>query len=265
MNHFLRQKKEHHSLTSVKIENFDFFYCNEEMASALYEEIFVQKIYEFKTNKKRPVIIDAGSNIGLATLFFKSQYPDAKIICFEPDPNAFNILKTNVTANKLKNVILVNAALSNKRGFVPFYGQMHERQADSRGNSIIKLWGHQQNSSIEVLVKATLLSQFVTEEIDFLKMDIECAEHEVLQELGIKLHLVKEIMVEVHEMQYSPFNNQLLKICSILENAGFYVTKQKVDNIDFLPTQIQAWINRVDPIFSIVKGTRDPHLFGTEG
>src|SRR3979490_75276 len=42
------------------------------------------------------VILDIGSNIGTSILFFHQQYPSAKIYGFEPHPETFRILQTNV-------------------------------------------------------------------------------------------------------------------------------------------------------------------------
>jgi len=55
------------------------------------------------------VIIDAGANIGMATLFFTHKYPRAKIVAIEPEASNFAILSKNCSG--LPNVTLTNAAL----------------------------------------------------------------------------------------------------------------------------------------------------------
>ena len=39
-----------------------------------YKEIFEEGIYHFETKSQEPIIIDAGANIGLSTLYFSKQY-----------------------------------------------------------------------------------------------------------------------------------------------------------------------------------------------
>ena len=46
----------------------------------LFREIFVDAQYLFQADNDRPFIIDCGSNIGMAILFFKSLYPQARIM-----------------------------------------------------------------------------------------------------------------------------------------------------------------------------------------
>lgn len=65
----------------------------------------------FATNKNSPFIVDCGAHIGVMMLWFKSCYPSARIICFEPNPETFEILTFNVKNNNLKNVRLINAAV----------------------------------------------------------------------------------------------------------------------------------------------------------
>lgn len=58
--------------------------------------------YDFLSKIKSKIgspefIIDGGANIGLFTILCKSNSPDAKIICFEPEINNYEILKSNVS------------------------------------------------------------------------------------------------------------------------------------------------------------------------
>ena len=57
------------------------------------EEIFRREQYRFETDAPAPFIVDCGANIGMATLYFKSLYPDATVLAFEPDPAAFACLQ----------------------------------------------------------------------------------------------------------------------------------------------------------------------------
>ena len=70
---------------------------------------------DIKTGRK-PVIVDAGANIGAAALWFRKTYPDAAIVAVEPEPGNLEVLKRNL-ANR-QNMIAVAAAIGSEPGFV---------------------------------------------------------------------------------------------------------------------------------------------------
>jgi len=77
----------------------------------LYRDIFERNVY-FKHGlflADHSVVIDAGANIGLFTLFVLSQCPTASIHAFEPAPKTFEVLKANTIAHK--NVEINNCGL----------------------------------------------------------------------------------------------------------------------------------------------------------
>lgn len=75
-------------------------------------------------NGPNSVLVDVGANIGAVTIPLARVYPDVKFYCFEPHPSIFRRLTENVSINKLQNVTLVNAAVSNLPGeTIKFYAQ----------------------------------------------------------------------------------------------------------------------------------------------
>ena len=86
----------------TKLNQYIVHYTTSQEYHELKREIFSQGIYYFEADNDAPVIIDAGAHIGLATLYFKSLYPDARITAIEPYPRSFELLnkiflKTNST------------------------------------------------------------------------------------------------------------------------------------------------------------------------
>jgi FkbM family methyltransferase len=63
-----------------------------------------------------PLIIDAGANVGFAALWFAKFYPQATIVCVEPDAENLEALQTNIAG--LKNISARNAAIGANPGFV---------------------------------------------------------------------------------------------------------------------------------------------------
>ncbi|KKP24445.1 MAG: Methyltransferase FkbM family [candidate division TM6 bacterium GW2011_GWF2_28_16] len=194
----------------------------------LYREIFIDSIYYFVTDKNNPFIIDCGSNRGMSILFFKKIYPNARIVAFEPYDKAFEILYKNVVSNNFKDIILINKAVSNKVGKIKFY--ISDETIDESFN-----FEKDRNNYSEYLVSTTLLSNYINEEVDLLKLDIEASELSVIEDLeqNKKLRFVKEIIMEYHHTPNLK-NNKLSTLMKILEknNFGYQIGHGLIDPFD---------------------------------
>jgi FkbM family methyltransferase len=63
-----------------------------------------------------PTIVDAGANIGAASLWFLSTYPRAAVVAIEPEPDNFAILQLN--AHGKERLSVIGAAVGSTEGFV---------------------------------------------------------------------------------------------------------------------------------------------------
>lgn len=62
-----------------------------------------------------PVIVDAGANIGAASVWFASLYPRACVVAVEPNPDSVDILRRNAEG---RNIVVVPSAIGAEAGFV---------------------------------------------------------------------------------------------------------------------------------------------------
>ena len=187
----------------------------------LFREVFVRNEYFFETVNERPLILDCGANIGLATLFFKWLYPRCEVHAFEPDPCAFAALKDNVEQNGLADVHLHNVALCDANGAVDFF--VPQRGSASPMMSLVR--GRiPEAESRRIVVDGRTLSTYIDgREVDFLKMDIEGGEELVLRELagaGV-LRRVKEMVVEYHHNLNGAVAD-LGRFLQLLRGAGYH-------------------------------------------
>ena len=190
----------------VKFRGFTI-YCHDILSFYMAaKDIFLNRIYDFTSSKQKPRIIDGGGHIGLFTLFVKQKYPDAQITVFEPDEESLQLLKYNLDTNGVTGVAVVKAGLYSHVGKLPF-GSDH-----SDGSSIFL---EDKNTSINVVC----LSHYIDSEIDFLKLNIEGAEIDVLTEIESKLSLIKEMVIEYHG--FPEIGQNLHKLLTILDRAGF--------------------------------------------
>ncbi len=178
----------------------------------MQKEIFEQHIYKFKTKKNEPYIIDGGANIGLATIYLKLLYPSSNILAFEPDAEIFNILKKNIESYALKSVELIQKGIWKEDTTIQFKSEGADAGLIASLDKTVAA-----TNSISVLS----LKPYLNRTVDFLKLDIEGAETEVLKDIENDLGKVERIFVEYHSFVGQP--QTLNVIIDILTKAKFRI------------------------------------------
>ena len=197
--------------------NFKLKYNNGPNLYMQYKDEFINQIYKFNSTRLDPIIIDGGSNIGLSLLYFKTLYKESRIISFEPDPEIFKILQDNVKNNKLEKISLHQKGLGIENCDIFF------KQDGMAGGSV-----SMKGSGIEI--KMVRLSEYINEPIDFLKLNIEGQEHDVIKELftSKKIQNINEMVIEYHGFPY--LNQTLGDILKILDKSNFSYFIHDFDN-----------------------------------
>lgn len=217
LNLTLKRAVSRKSLDIEDIIGYKVSHVNLKNLCQLYDEIFINCIYHFSTDNDKPLIIDCGSNIGMSILFFKNLYPGAKIIGFEPDKTTYEKLEENIRLNNLQHVTVHNRAVSDQIGTLTFY-----TNPDIIGSHVMSILD-KRASGKKVEVDVDKLSQYITEEVDLLKLDIEGSETSVVKELveANKLRLIKEIIIEYHHHFLDRDTDNLSEFLLLLEKDGF--------------------------------------------
>ena len=171
------------------------------------KEIFVEKIYE-QSLPANAYILDCGANIGLSILYIKRICPTAHIQAFEPDPANFSLLQKNISSFGLNNVEVIQAAIWKENTV------LHFQSAGSMGSSI-----QSENNEESIAVNAVRLKDLLIRPVDFLKIDIEGAEYEVIKDAADSLHYVNRMFLEYHGRFDQ--NGELLDMLKIVQSAGF--------------------------------------------
>lgn len=180
------------------------------------EEILLCQEYHFRSTAAAPTVIDAGANIGLATYYVRRMCKAGKVICFEPNPETFAVLRANAAAGKWDNVVLHNAAVAATDGEAEFAVMADAPLAASMApRNTDRVTGH-------IKVPTLNLRPFLQEPVGLLKIDIEGAEADVLEACADALGLVENIFVEVHPV-HGEVPGLLVRVLTVLENAGFMV------------------------------------------
>ena len=145
---------------------------------ALYSIVADFNYYlHFYKLKKSDIVLDAGANVGVLSIFFSKIVGKTGCIhSFEPDSININWMKKNIDLNKdLENTIKIyDVLLWDKNDWIDF------EEAGTVGSSAI--WFSGKNNIIKK--RAMTIDNWVIEneitKLDFIKMDIEGAEIEAL-------------------------------------------------------------------------------------
>lgn len=163
-----------------------------------FDQIIVRKEYEFDTSQKPGIIIDAGANIGLASIYFANKFPGAKIVSIEPEASNFEILSRNTAP--YENIIPVRGALWYENtvldlvdpgtGKWTFMTEARDPAGKRHGKVLHEVRGMTVN---------TIMQEHRIEHIDILKIDIEGAEREDFRDTSAWLGKVGALIIELHE------------------------------------------------------------------
>lgn len=161
-------------------------------------------------------IIDAGSNIGLASLFFLNANPNCEVIAVEPDPENCAVANRNLAPYKDRCRVIQGAIWSRAEPLVLSRGTFRDGG----------YWATQTlpaSGGFEPTVNAYTMSEIAKDfpRIDFLKMDIEGAELNVFRDGDISfLERTNCCAVECHD------DDCLKAFTSAVLRFGFVINKQ---------------------------------------
>ena len=160
------------------------------------QQVFLDKEYSWELPAEPRIIIDAGANIGITSVFFASQYPEARIIALEPEGRNYELLRKNI--GPYPNIIAVRAALWRESGSInvvdPAEGNWGFRTQDKTALIV-----HPICSAVRAVTLNSLMADLGLEQVDLLKVDIEGAEKEVFASSRDWVQRVRTILIELHD------------------------------------------------------------------
>lgn len=156
-------------------------------------QVFVKGDYETLYPGRPRFIVDAGANVGFASVRFASLYPGARIVAVEPDQNNCDLLERNVSP--YSNIRVVRAGVWHRDalltienpGDAPWALRLREAAAGEPSFQAVSLAG--------------LLADSGEPTIDILKLDVEGAERDLFEDASCDTWLSRTNMlfVETHD------------------------------------------------------------------
>ena len=173
------------------------------------------RCYDFAVPFEPKFIVDCGGNIGLASVFFKIKYPQAKIVALEPESSNYELLQRNVRPysdvfplkkgvwNKSTRLIIKDDTADN---WAFQLDELPEGQSPPEGASVV-----------DAVSVQSILDEYGTEWIDILKIDIEGGEYDVFQtNTETWLRKTRVIVIEFHDRLRAGCLEQFLKATSAM-------------------------------------------------
>ena len=187
---------EKEKLLKISLPNFKYpIYIRAQTSDILNaEEIFINGDYNFNFPENITRIIDAGANIGFASIFFSKIFENAKILALEPEKSNFSMLKRNVTF--YKNIKTLNKALWAKEANL----KISNREKTEHWGFMVEEVKKEEDCEVRGISIESCMKMMGWDKIDLLKLDIEGSEKELFYEGYEKwIGKVKIIILELHE------------------------------------------------------------------
>ena len=187
-------------------------------------EEYKKENFEIKPND---VVIDVGAHIGLFTIYASQFCTNGKIYSFEPVTENYQLLLDNIKLNNLNYVTSFNQAISNSNDSIELF-----LNNDESGHSMFS------KSSKSVKIDSISLQTFFDdnkiEHCNFLKLDCEGAEYEIIKNLPLEyFQKIDKLVIEYHMADSHP--EFLIELKEILLKQNFEIeTKKLFSDIGFL-------------------------------
>ncbi len=140
---------------------------------------------------RRPLIIDAGANIGASSVYLALSFPEAQVVAIEPEPGNFALLSANVEG---LNVRCLQAAIASSSG--------QTRLVDPG----IGAWGYRTDPSgsgpeVRTVTVSQLLQEFAEPlfQLFLVKIDIEGGERDLFAGATSWVERTAIVVIELHD------------------------------------------------------------------
>ena len=188
-----------------KITNRLKFICETEMEKYRCDTFWdkepetINWLKSFKTNS---VFYDVGANVGVYSLYAASLYPKIKIFAFEPVYDNFQRLRENISLNKRSSITPLPIAVGDKTRLADFFIINNEiatsgSQLDQPITEYHKKY--QPVDTYKVLCMSLDSFANLAPAPDYIKIDIDGLELDVIKGMNKIVRQVKSVLIEVNK------------------------------------------------------------------
>jgi FkbM family methyltransferase len=182
------------------------------------------------------VMFDVGAHIGYySVLGSKVVGPSGKIVSVEPNPQTLTRLRKDLELSHASNVVVEDVACTDKETTLTFYeASIRNTGASSISESNARNADHG-DAVPSVTVRGRTLDSIVQElglqRVDFVKIDVEGAEVQVLR--GMKDTLAKfhpHMLIEMKPAQLESMGTSIEELRALLRASGYVLGRMPTDD-----------------------------------
>lgn len=164
-------------------------------------------------------VIDVGANIGCFTITAAMLAgPTGRVIAIEPEESTYQQLLRNIKLNRLNNVTALRLAIGATEGEIVLHSDPN-RLFSSVFSSVNGRPIKGSDQRVPMMTLDALMEKYQVERCDYLKLDCEGAEHEIVASMSrATASRVAQITMEVHKIP--GFDSETLT--NRLENFGYH-------------------------------------------
>lgn len=191
------------------------------MDKSVLKEVWVKSIYNKHGIGVAPgdTVVDIGGHIGLFSVYASSLSKTGKVYAFEPFLKNFEKLKEHKQINKQDNLFIFNKAIADKEGTQTLFLSPDN---NTGGHSLHLKTESDNTAVVETLSLASFCKSENIDRIDYLKLDCEGAEFNIIKADESILDRVKKLVMECHPHG----DNTVDAMIEILERHGFEVNRE---------------------------------------
>lgn len=142
------------------------------------------------------VILDLGANVGYASAYFLSCFPEASVVAVEPDPRNVTICKSNLDRYGKRATVVAGAIWSHRTKLA--LSQGNYRDGKEWATQVTER-AQENGPTVDAWDISSLLALTNSAQVDLLKIDIERSEIELFRDNSREwLPRVRNICIELH-------------------------------------------------------------------
>jgi FkbM family methyltransferase len=187
------------------------------LADGYYEPIQSDIFLELGNNSGH--FLDIGANMGFYSLALAAENKNLFVSSFEPQPDVFKKLRTNIELNDLQNRIKpINMGLGNQKDELTMYVP----KFTGTGGASFKNLHKDEGDAVEIIVPVDSLDTLETGEIDLIKIDVEGFELNVITGASALVARSKPtIMAELLRKWMKPFGHSPQMFLEYLDGLNY--------------------------------------------
>jgi FkbM family methyltransferase len=200
----------------LKLKEASSFYVVTLMDAWILKETVLDRQYEQASLPLQPdwLVVDIGAALGDYCVWAARQLSQGRVIAIEPFPQSIRLIRANLEVNQIENVTVFESAVGSSTGkatlqLVTGQAVQHSTAAEAGGSGV----------AVQTVTLTSVLEQLPEGRIDYLKIDCEGAEYDILFNTPSEvLRKITRICMEVHDGMTLHDHNEMIHF---LQNQGY--------------------------------------------